>query len=235
MRGDVNMYEAQAIDALTAKVNELARMCAHLGRENAELRSQVSALSAWGAPAAGTMAEDDRSGIPSDGRPAERAAASRMTRRAAVGVALAGAAAGIAGVTALVERNGSNGPTAEALAQQPPAELAAAEQAAAAGPTTTGSVLNGSLSTASAVVAGTNTSTGSGVTGANSSTGPGVHGMSTHGRGGIFAGGAAQIQLSPAGSTHPKSGQRGDLYADAAGRLWYCKTTGATAAWHQIA
>jgi hypothetical protein len=121
------MGDAEAVDVLTAKVNELARVCARLSRENAELRGQVSALSAP-APVAGAA----EPGWPGDGG----AGGARISRRAAVGVALAGAAA---------------------------------------------------------------------------------------------------IQLTPAGASHPKSGQRGDLFADAAGRLWYCKTTGASATWHQIA
>lgn len=221
------MHDAEAIDALTAKVNELARVCARLSRENAELRSQVSALSE-AAPVPGAVA---RAGGQHTGL-AERAATSRISRRAAVGVALAGAA-GIAGVTALSERNGHDATAAE-VAEVTQAELTV-EEVAAAAPTTTGSLINGSLSSASAVVAGTNTNSGSGVAGSNTTTGPGVHGTSAHGRGGLFAGGAAQIQLSPAGSTHPASGQRGDLFADSAGRLWYCKKTGAKATWHQIA
>jgi hypothetical protein len=39
----------------------------------------------------------------------------------------------------------------------------------------------------------------------------------------------------PGGSSHPKSGKRGDLYADSKGRLWFCKSTGSRATWHQIA
>jgi hypothetical protein len=210
------MHDADAIDALTAKVNELARFCAQLSQENAELRHQVSALSALAAPAAGTL-----SGPQDLGQLAGRAATTRISRRAAVGVALAGAAAGIAGATALTERSG-HADTPAAAASVASAELTAAEVAAAP-PTTTGSVISATLSTASPVVAGVNTSTG-----------PGLHATSTAGRGGIFAGAAAQIQLTPAGASHPRSGQRGDLYADAAGRLWYCKATG-SAAWHQIA
>lgn len=248
------MHDAAAFDALAAQVNQLARVCARLTRENAELRSQVSALSAPAMPAMpATPATPATPAAPAwpamsatpmvpapeartDGGPT-----ARISRRAAVGVALAGAAAGIAGVTAVTERSGREAPAA-AGAEPTRAELtgtgptgtgptgtestvveqAAVEQAAA--PTTTGSLINGTLSSASAVVAAGNTSTG-----------PGVHATSGGGRGGIFGGGAAQIQLTPAGSSHPKSGQRGDLYADAAGRLWYCKTTGATAAWHQIA
>lgn len=223
------MHDAEAIDALTAKVNELARVCARLSRENAELRSQVSALTETAVPVPSAVA---RAGGQHIGL-AERAATSRISRRAAVGVALAGAAAGIAGVTALSERNGHDAPTAEA-AEATQAELTV-QAVAATAPTATGSLINGSLSSASAVVAGTNTNTGAGVAGTNTATGPGVHGTSAHGRGGLFTGGAAQIQLSPAGSTHPASGQRGDLFADSAGRLWYCKTTGAKATWHQIA
>lgn len=88
-----------------------------------------------------------------------------------------------------------------------------------------GSIIEASLATSAAVVGVTNTSTG-----------PGVEAASTSGRGGIFAGAAAaQIQLTPGRSSHPRSGQRGDLYADSAGRLWFCKTSGARATWHQIA
>jgi hypothetical protein len=81
----------------------------------------------------------------------------------------------------------------------------------------------------------TNSGTGAGVLG-TSVGGPGVRGASTKARGGVFSGGPAQIQLQPGtGSTHPKSGVRGDLYADKTGRLWFCKKSGATATWHQIA
>jgi hypothetical protein len=200
------MYDADAIGALTAKVNELARVCARLSQENAELRGQVSALSAPAAPGG------------QDGRAGEGAGKGRISRRAAVGVALAGAAAaGIAGAAVLTERGQPRALTAEAIAS---AELTAAEVAHTP-PAATGSVISASLSTAAATVAV-----------ANTNAGPGVHATSTSGRGGIFGGAAAQIQLTPAGATHPKSGQRGDLYADTTGRLWYCK--GSTT-WHQIA
>jgi hypothetical protein len=44
------------------------------------------------------------------------------------------------------------------------------------------------------------------------------------GRGGIFTGGKAQLKLSPSSaSTHPTKGQRGDLFVDKSGRLWFCK------------
>lgn len=102
-------------------------------------------------------------------------------------------------------------------------------------------------------VHGTGTS-GNGVTG-NSSTGSGVHGTgknglsgtgsgnnsvgvkgsatATGGRGGVLTGNAAQLKLVPGSkSSHPSSGQRGDLYADSKGRLWFCK--GGTS-WHQLA
>jgi hypothetical protein len=48
------------------------------------------------------------------------------------------------------------------------------------------------------------------------------------------SGAAAQVRLVPGtGSTHPSSGQAGDLYVDKTGRLWYCKKTGRT--WRQLA
>ena len=73
---------------------------------------------------------------------------------------------------------------------------------------------------------------GSGVFG-TSGSGIGVRGTSTSGRGGVFSGGAAQVRLSPStAGSHPVSGQRGDLFVDASGRLWFCKG-GRT--WKQIA
>jgi hypothetical protein len=56
------------------------------------------------------------------------------------------------------------------------------------------------------------------------------------GRGGVFAGQAAQLRLTPGSrSTHPVRGSSGDLYADSGGRLWFCKKGGAQATWQQIA
>lgn len=55
-------------------------------------------------------------------------------------------------------------------------------------------------------------------------------------RGGVFKGASAQVQLAAgSGSTHPKAGQRGDLYVDNTGRLWFCKVGGSTATWKQLA
>ncbi len=52
----------------------------------------------------------------------------------------------------------------------------------------------------------------------------GVRGTSPLGRGGVFRGGAAQVRLQPSTSTsHPASGQKGDLYVDSNARLWFCK------------
>lgn len=52
------------------------------------------------------------------------------------------------------------------------------------------------------------------------------------GRGGQFTGAKAQVRLQPAtAATHPSSGQRGDLFVDKSGRLWFCKG-GST--WHRI-
>jgi hypothetical protein len=80
------------------------------------------------------------------------------------------------------------------------------------------------------------TSTAPAVQAANAGAGAGVQGTSQTGRGGVFSGSAAQVRLTPgSGSTHPKSGSRGDLYADKTGRLWFCKKSGTTATWHQIA
>lgn len=61
----------------------------------------------------------------------------------------------------------------------------------------------------------------------------GIRGTSASGRGGVFKGGAAQLRLSPStASSHPSSGQKGDLFVDTNGRLWFCK--GGTT-WKQLA
>lgn len=56
--------------------------------------------------------------------------------------------------------------------------------------------------------------------------------MGSGGRGASFEGDAAQVQLTPATTTHPKSGRRGDLFVDKDGKLWFCK--GGTT-WRQLA
>ena len=61
----------------------------------------------------------------------------------------------------------------------------------------------------------------------------GVRGVSGPGRGGVFAGGTAQLRLVPStAATHPGSGVLGDLFLDKAGRLWFCK---GTTTWKQLA
>jgi hypothetical protein len=72
-----------------------------------------------------------------------------------------------------------------------------------------------------------------GVWGSNSASGVGVRGTSASGRGGLFSGGAAQLRLSPSTTnSHPSSGQKGDLFVDKNGGLWFCK--GGTT-WKQLA
>jgi hypothetical protein len=64
----------------------------------------------------------------------------------------------------------------------------------------------------------------------------GVQGQSNTGTGGIFAGGSAQVRLTPGAlASHPAGGQQGDLYCDRTGRLWFCKNGGAHATWKQMA
>jgi hypothetical protein len=61
----------------------------------------------------------------------------------------------------------------------------------------------------------------------------GVRGGSPTGRGGVFSGKLAQLRLAPStDAAHPASGQRGDLFVDKDGRLWFCK---GTTHWKQIA
>jgi hypothetical protein len=235
------MHDADAVEALTAQVNELARICARLSRENGELRSHVAELSAGQSPAEVPAAR------PALAEPSRRTGPAGLgVSRRTVGVALAGAAAGVVGATVLGDRGGAQaaaagvtghdlrtaagraaagGQATEETEYAGQAASAADEETTAAAPTSTGSIINGTLSTASGVLSGNNTATG-----------PGISGASKSGRGGVFSGSAAaQIQLVPGGSSHPKSGKRGDLYADSKGRLWFCKSTGSRATWHQIA
>jgi hypothetical protein len=80
---------------------------------------------------------------------------------------------------------------------------------------------------------GENTAAGNGASGVAHGMGSGIYGQSANGRGGRFAGKLAQIKLDPARTTtHPSSGQRGDLFVDNSGRLWFCKG-GLT--WKQLA
>jgi hypothetical protein len=54
--------------------------------------------------------------------------------------------------------------------------------------------------------------------------GAGVEGQSVYGVGGRFAGKTAQVHLVPAAaSSHPETGEAGQLFVDKANRLWYCR------------
>ena len=69
----------------------------------------------------------------------------------------------------------------------------------------------------------------------SSNVSPAVLGTgSSKGRGGQFAGGAAQVRLVP-GGTRPTSGQTGDLFVDSGGHLNYCKSGGSIASWVRLA
>ena len=75
---------------------------------------------------------------------------------------------------------------------------------------------------------------GNGVYG-STKTGTAVKGVATTGRGGVFAGQAAQINLVPAtAASHPTSGKSGDLFLDSTSRLWLCTVGGTTATWKQV-
>lgn len=93
-------------------------------------------------------------------------------------------------------------------------------------------------------VTGVNAGVGIGVWGENKNTtaaGIGVVGVgNAKGRGGRFAGGVANVQLTPGKtSSHPSfTGHVGDLFVDSTGRLWYCQktnTSSVAATWKQLA
>jgi hypothetical protein len=92
--------------------------------------------------------------------------------------------------------------------------------------------VRGASSTGTGVRGSGKTGVGGSGSGTNS-VGVAGAGTASGGRGGVFAGNAAQVKLVPGSKpSHPSSGQRGDLYADSKGRLWFCK--GGTS-WHQLA
>jgi hypothetical protein len=82
-------------------------------------------------------------------------------------------------------------------------------------------------------VRGDTNGTGFGVYGATAGSGVAVGGNGgLTGRGAAFASNVAQLRLIPgAGTSHPASGQPGDLYVDKSTRLWFCK---GGAAWIQL-
>ncbi|HEV2235851.1 MAG TPA: hypothetical protein VGR57_04235, partial [Ktedonobacterales bacterium] len=68
----------------------------------------------------------------------------------------------------------------------------------------------------------------------------GITGNSTNQYGGAFTGGLAPIYLTPSaslGSGPPASGahQKGELYVDALGALWYCTVGGTSGSWIRLA
>ena len=71
------------------------------------------------------------------------------------------------------------------------------------------------------------------VHGNTNGTGPGVLGRSAKGRGMVAFSNVAQLQLIPStASTHPATGQSGDLFVDKQNRLWFCHGGGA---WTRVA
>jgi hypothetical protein len=71
---------------------------------------------------------------------------------------------------------------------------------------------------------GENTVNGNGSSGVARGTGAGVYGQSDNGLGGRFKGKKAQIRLEPSTTTtHPASGDAGEIFLDKSKRLWLCK------------
>jgi hypothetical protein len=212
-------------------------MCARLSEENAELRDQVSGLlaeqgTARAVPVAAVAAVEAAhaagDGSASEGgRHASRRnglGPGKPISRRGMGKVIGAAAVGVVGATAIAEL-ATHHPAQEddaATVADVSAEDSIREERAAAG-TSSASVVSASMASTAALV-----------NASNSSTGAGVEGTSKSGRGGVFAGGAAQVHLNPGGSSHPRSGEMGDLYADKSGRLWYCTKSGSRASWKQI-
>jgi hypothetical protein len=76
----------------------------------------------------------------------------------------------------------------------------------------------------------------SAILGTTEGTGAAIEGRSIKGRGGVFQGKKAQVRLvASSATTKPSTGTRGDLFVDSSGRLWYCKTSGVSTGWVQLA
>ena len=76
----------------------------------------------------------------------------------------------------------------------------------------------------------------SAVLGSTEGAGAGVEGNSVLGRGGVFKGKRAQVRLFPStATTKPATGNRGDLFVDVTGRLWYCRKSASTTGWVRLA
>jgi hypothetical protein len=144
----------------------------------------------------------------------------------ATGVSASGSTVGVvaSGPTAVTATGGTTGVTASGTT---------AVKATGSGATGV-AVVAASASSTTAIKA-TNTGTGAALNANNTGPGACVQATSTNGRGGSFAGKAAQIQLvAGTGATHPTSGKTGDLYVDNTARLWFCKVGGTTATWVKI-
>jgi hypothetical protein len=72
--------------------------------------------------------------------------------------------------------------------------------------------------------------------GATSAQGAGINGFSDRGYGGQFRGGRAPLRLLPATVAGPPTGahQRGELYVDAKGDLFFCKDDGTPGKWFRV-
>jgi hypothetical protein len=205
-------------------------MCARLSEENADLRDQVSGLLAENETAPARPVPETGPGA-EGGRHASRKngglRGGHPISRRGMGRVIGAAAVGVVGATAIAELASHHAAQADDAATIADVSDVSAEKAVgeerAAQATSSASVVSASMASTAALV-----------NASNSSSGAGVQGTSKSGRGGIFGGGAAQVHLDPAGSSHPRSGEMGDLYADKSGRLWYCTKSGSKASWKQI-
>ncbi len=258
------MRDSAEYDALAARLEEVARTCAQLAEENAGLRAEVSRLSAslpavvpgsgpgqagpGGKHAGGRRIRVSRRGFGVALAGAGMAAfGTTLFERGARHPALADVTSpGAAGADAAV--SGQVAPAAVTAAGSfLSATLSGSPAVIAAANNGTGPAIQGLAGGTGPGVYGTTTSSGSGVLALSTGTGPavsansartaaGIRAASVQGRGGIFSGNAAaQVQLTPGNAAPPRSGQMGDLYADSAGRLWFCKRSGLSATWKQIA
>jgi hypothetical protein len=82
----------------------------------------------------------------------------------------------------------------------------------------------------------TRTKSQAAIIGTTEGNGPAIEGTSILGRGGVFKGKKAAVRLvASSAANKPSTGTRGDLFVDSTGRLSYCKTSGSTTGWKQLA
>lgn len=124
----------------------------------------------------------------------------------------------LAGTSTTMQVDGPGGPVGTALIVNGNAGGLGIHATASSTPHTVGLAIAASCSGGDAIHASSDR--GTGVVG-SSNGGNGVAGSGA--RGGVFSGKAANIELTPHKTGHPRAGKIGDLFVDNHAHLWFCR------------